>query len=244
MKREQKFKMPNALICAANLSLSARRVGAYLYAYRRQAVCSKSIRELACLAGVAPGTVMKAINELADAGVIQVKKAFRFDAEKGHPVRDRSVYTCDIAFQGGYTLVPYSFLRDNHMAASIFVICLYLYQASGNLGRAFPSISRIMASVGVSNSTVCCALRVLKNLPGFLVQLCKKTNGAFSSNSYFVVTVVPSNDQTTAQSAAPACKRGVLVSLHTYILRKTEQLRNCFSRFRVTRNLIHKGVLR
>ena len=242
-KKIQKFKMPNDLICNQALSLTTRKVAAVLYAYcDMYGVCSKSIRELAGIAGVAPGTVRKATKELSETGYISIKKNYHYDTRKSRLVRDRSSYTCNRRFQDGYSLIPYSLLRHTDLTAGTFVVCLFLHQAAGATGRAYPSISKIMALVGVANSTVCCALRALKNLPGFFVQLCKKINGAFSSSSYFITTAITAMQKRldNDQSAANGKPKGKMSFVHALIVVAAEAVCKPLSKIGVTRFLTHQ----
>ena len=191
---------------------------------------------------LATGTVLKAVQELTAAGVLQIKRAYHFDKNKNRLVRDRNTYVCDLCFHGGYTLVPYSMLQHRQLTAGVFVFCLYIYRVIGNAGRAYPSINRAAAAIGIAKSTACRALRALKNLPEFLVQFCKKASGGLTSNSYFMATVC--SDTQAPQGTdreSRICRMGFF---HALMVRAAAWFCKPFQMFGVVRNLIQQAVTR
>ena len=81
--REAAFRLPNELICDAELSGSARRLAAVLYAHRgKTGGCRKSIRELSALCDMAEGTVKTALRRLIERGYLTRVKKYRYDARR------------------------------------------------------------------------------------------------------------------------------------------------------------------
>lgn len=233
MKKTSTFKMPNALICDQALSLSSRKVGAVLYAYRNAfGVCKKSYEDIARLSDLSCGTVRKAVAELVAAGYISAVHTYRYHQGKQRIVFGKNAYCCTLHFRGGYTLIPREVLRQRSITPGAFCICLYICMQAGKKRRAFPSISKISEAVGVARSTVCCALQQIRTLANFLVQLCRKANGAFCANSYFVV--LSSSFSKHAQVAdlpqsTPEKTTERLHPLRSFIIKLGERLHNLFS---------------
>lgn len=200
------FKIPNRLITDASLTYTARRLGAVLYAHRNAlGACSKSLSRLAALAGYAVSTVREGLEALAKAGHITVQRCSRYHNKLGRLVHARSIYHCDLSFQGGYTLLPRDVLRqrDDTLAPSSFSVLMYLYQQAGNEARAYPGIRRICEVLAMGRSTVCRALQEIRKLSSILVQHCIKKNKAHTENSYHIVAV-QDRPVETAPDLAPA----------------------------------------
>lgn len=214
--RQSMVKLPNRLILDNGLSLSARRVAAVLYSRRNAlGLCHKSLNQLSGLAGLSVATVRKALAELDEGGYITRQQTYRFHTGKNMPVYGKSAYQCSLDFSGGFTMVPRTLLTLS-MSDSSFAICLFLYFSAGNRNRAFPSISRIAASVGIARSTVCRALKQLKQLPILLVQLCKKTNRAFTSSSY-IFTKTAGFVPAVSMQADTLSRPGLLTRLQDFL---------------------------
>lgn len=237
--KELTFKVPNALICDAALSLSARKVGAVLYGHRNAlGFCKKSIRDIAAIAGLSPATVGKAVDELQRAGYVMSARTYRWSRKRQRMVYGKKVYRCDLHFAGGYTHIPRTLLQEHGLTSAAFCVMLYIYQAAGNRRRAWPSITKISRAVCVSRSTVCRALLQIRKLPSLQVQLCRKTNGAFSASSYHLVKIVNLPDAGCAaleQQGAEAVRKPF--GFFTYILNALRQAYNHFFTKEVVPNL-------
>lgn len=200
----RKFRVPNQLINNERLSLSARRLGAYLCAVsNRLGVCQKSIAMLAGLSGLSPATVQSAADELERAGVLTRQRKYRYDFSRQRLIFDRTLYRIDKRLPGGYTLVPEALFYKRELSSGAFVVALYLFQQGAGQGRAFPSFRRIVNMVGIAKSTICRALRQLQYASVFLVQNCVKRNRTFSSNSYFFLRTAPDQHRATRPWAVP-----------------------------------------
>lgn len=180
-------KIPNDLIQNAALSFNARRMGAVLYS-RRNALgaCKKSLVTLASSAQCSVATARKALEELESAGYIRKERTYTYNDRLGRMVYGETIYHCDLSFRTGYTLLSRDLFQKD-LSASAFCVAMYLRQQAGNGSRAFPSLSRICAIVGISMATVCKAIRLLGSLSVLLTQHCLKINHSFSNNSYFLL---------------------------------------------------------
>ena len=239
MKKCLTFKLPNALINDDRLTLSARVLAVVFYSHRNALGFSKkSIAELSALSGLSSATVRRATEELYAAGYIFSARTYRWSKKKQRLIYGKKCYRCTLKFAGGYTLVPRDILPQiPELSASALCILLYICQAAGNTRRAYPSISRISAAVGVARSTVCRALHQLKGISSLLVQLCRKINGAFAATSYHLVHSVSSD-----RHAEPRQLRTVEpVGLHAFIVKAAAWLRNLFSIKGVVPNLANNS---
>ena len=149
MKKFRSFKLPNPLICDDTLSYSARRVGTVLYGHRNHfGLCHKSQDLLAKYAHCSADTVRKALEELERAGYITRYRNHKYSVELGRVVYDRNTYVCDLAFRGGFTMVPRHIL-DWDLTPGAFSVCLFLCLQAGNGTRAFPSLRKIGGMLGM-----------------------------------------------------------------------------------------------
>lgn len=252
-----KFRCPKKVICDTSLQLSTRQVAAALYAYATPAGhIKKSFRELSRIIGRDTQTIQRAVAELASAGYLQIKRCHCWDDERQTVINDSNLYTLSMDFAAGYALAPYSIFRYCGLTPAAFVVSLYILQAAGSAHRAYPSISKIMSAVGISRSTVCRALRAIKELPLFLVQLCCKLDRKLSCNSYHVVRgsvqanlQLPANndDNSAIELAAHPIteQRSILTricsSVRTSIVRLVKNIGNALPSGLVVPNFLHKG---
>ena len=253
MKR-QTFKVPNRLICDDRLSPSARKVGVVLYAHRNHlGVVYKSQEMLGELSGLCPATVRKATEELSAAGYVTAAPTRRYLEQKHRVVYGRKVYQLSLGFQGGYTLVPRAVVaRRDDLTPAAFLVCMGLFVAAGNRRRAFPSLTKLSALVGVTVRTVCRALEQIKRLPWIVAQLCKKRSGAYAASSYHFADVAPEVEllqvcDVLTEAACPAEQladtgrtSGFRRLLRTLILRAGEVLGKFFPPGGVLTNLANR----
>lgn len=185
LHRGPSFKVPNRLILDTSLSFSARRMGAVLYSRRnRLGACTRSLANLAMLAHCSIPTARKALAELEEAGFVSRTRNYKYDEELGRLVYAQNTYHCDLSFQGGFTLIPWS-LFGRCLKRGAFLVCLYLYYQTGNRDVAFPSLNYACKMLWMGKSTLCAALRELETAGVVYVRHCVKHNRAFSNNSYF-----------------------------------------------------------
>lgn len=235
MKKCLTFKLPNALICDDRLTLSARVLATALYGHRSAlGFCKKSLAELSALTGLSSATVRRAAEELHSAGYVFSARTYRWSKRKQRMIYGKKCYCCTLQFAGGYTLVPRTILSQMPvLAPSSFCILLYLCQAAGNTRRAYPSISRVSAAVGVARSTVCRALHQLRESSVLLIQLCRKVNGAFAASSYYLVQCLHGQ----CHGKSRQCRSAELLALRTLIVKATQALRKRFLSTGVVPNL-------
>ena len=192
MKKQQTFKVPNALICGVQLTLTARIVATVLYAHCTPlGYCHKSLNKLSALSGCSVSTIGRAMQELEEAGWITAKRTYVWSIRLGRRVYGPTEYSVKPLPKKGWTYIPRDYLKNTHITPSAFVIGLYLYMAASNRERrAFPSISKIAAAVGVAERTVCRALHQIRRLKEFLVTHCRRLRGGFAANNYHLCRVI------------------------------------------------------
>ena len=251
MRKRNTFKMPNRLICDDRLSLSARKLAAVLYARCNVlGYCHKSLEQLAALAGCSISTVRKNTQELEQAGWITSKRTYIWSEQLGRRVYGKKEYRLAPMPKKGWTVVPRDYLTHNAgLEPSTFVVGLYLYVAAGNRERrAYPSISKIAAAVGVAARTVCRALHQIRCLKNFLVTHCKRVRGDFTANNYHLCVVLPVAE--LAEEQLDCVKQRTTkwgyedqvpgTRLHAFILRLRKGVRKLFSGSRVMTFLANK----
>ena len=248
MRKRSTFKMPNRLICDDRLSLSARKLAAVLYARCNVlGYCHKSLEQLAALAGCSISTVRKNTQELEQAGWITSKRTYIWSEQLGRRVYGKKEYQLVPLPKKGWTFIPRDFLANNAgLEPSAFVVGLYLYVAAGNRERrAYPSISKIAAAVGVAARTVCRALHQIRCMKDFLVTHCQRLRGDFTSNNYHLCTVIPvaqaeaiaplgAKQRTTGMGVESA---RISAPLHAFILCLRKGLHKLFSGLKAMTNL-------
>lgn len=251
MKKQQTFKVPNALICDVQLTLTARIVATMLYAYSNPlGYCHKSLAKLATLAGCSVSTVRKSISELETAGWLTSTRTYIWRSNLGRRVYGPKEYRVQPLPKKGWTLIPRDYLQNINVTPSAFVIGLYLYVAAGNgERRAYPSIKKIAKAIGIAERTVCRALHQIKRVANFLVTHCKRLRGDFAANNYHICMVVTVKAQrvdccafvkqrTTGMGPERRAKRSPLCA---FIVNLKEQLCNLFSRVKVLTKVANKG---
>lgn len=182
----QYFKLPAELI-TAKVPRSTLPVAAVLYAYcDRSGVVSKGQAELASLAHCDRKTVQRAAEQLQEAGFLRIEQTTRYDKTLGIVVRGRNRYVLDMAALEHYALIPYALLRyTSLLTPATFTVAVFLCKCADVEGRSHPSINYIARALHMAHSTVCEALKAVRELPLFFRQWCRMLTGNFSVNSYF-----------------------------------------------------------
>ena len=199
------FTIPNQLILDVNLPKSARCVGMAIYAHRSpMGVLHKSLDEIGELSGCAVGTVRGAIDALIAAGYIS-RRRHRYRDRDGKLRYGKTEYCCNLMMlEEGYTKVPRSLVRRG-LRHSALCVAAYLCYAAGSKRRAYPSIREICAATHAARSTVCEAIRAIRELPELLVRRCKTVRGDYTRSSYIlchVAQAVVSASETAAEAVA------------------------------------------
>lgn len=128
----------------------------------------KTYAELKKISGIrSDATLHRAISALEDTGVIRILKCYHVSEKDGKSFRDANLYVIDEARieedkeKNNYTLVPRELLSMKLTNAQ-FSVALAVYMYAGSSGCAWCSISLITKLLGIARSTVCAALRVLR----------------------------------------------------------------------------------
>ncbi len=213
-KHDPAFRLPQLLADDTTLDTYAKQLALTMFSLADQqtGILCKSQRYLAKASGMSTDTVNKHLKNLERAGYIEIKKQkSRFNKEKGHPTGRASVYVCIIP-KTGYLLIPYCLLhrmRSKGIKGARLAVFLCIYRYIRN-GRAYPSRTMIARKTGLSDSTVDEALEELDSVNLLYRQQCKKQNGAFSCNSYFLLqpAAAPIPVRQLSAYAAPKKNRG------------------------------------
>lgn len=181
MAAQSYIVVPNTLITAAGHS-AAKRLMVALLGYsmprrkKKQQVFStqKSYAQLKALSGIHSDTTLNlAIRQLMQAGFLKKTNHYSWSHERGRMERCRNAYTIDHSYirylcdHDGYTLVPRSLLSFRLTNAQ-FAVALLLYKLAGHRGVARPSLRTIASMLHLAKSTVCLALRQLRELQLFI----------------------------------------------------------------------------
>lgn len=181
MAAQSYIVVPNTLITAAGHS-TAKRLMVALLGYsmprrkKKQQVYStqKSYAQLKALSGIRSDTTLNlAIRQLVQAGFLKKVNHYGWSHERGRMERCRNAYTIDCAYirylcdHDGYTLVPRALLSFRLTNAQ-FAMALLLYKLAGHRGVARPSLRTIASMLHLAKSTVCLALRQLRELQLFI----------------------------------------------------------------------------
>ena len=181
MAAQSYIVVPNALITAAGHSATKRLMVALLgYSMprrkKKQQVYStqKSYAQLKVLSGIRSDTTLNlAIRQLVQAGFLKKTNHYSWSHERGRMERCRNAYTIDHSYirylcdHDGYTLVPRALLSFRLTNAQ-FAVALLLYKLAGSRGVARPSLRTIASMLRLAKSTVCLALRQLRELQLFI----------------------------------------------------------------------------
>lgn len=188
-KQEPAFRFPAQLIRDKNLTPSAKQLALAVFSLlgRDGLVCA-SQRRLAALSGLAVSTVNEHLPTLQGKYLNVTKRRARFDRSAGRPRGTASVITCAFP-ERDYVLIPYSFLdklRRRLIRCSDIPVFLYVRYRM-NKGKAYPSLKKIARETGLALRSVCHALKALTAAGLLYIEKCRKINGAFSCNSYFLL---------------------------------------------------------
>ena len=193
-RAEPSFRFPQQLAKdtrGKKITSYAKQLALTMFSYASQSTgkVNKTQRELAKLSGMSLDTVSRKLKELEEAGYITVKRhRARRDPETGRMTRSASEYTC-IVPDRGFMMIPYRYVRkleEENLHGAAVAVFLYIYRQIRK-GHAYPSFSKIRKETGLADSTVRSALEELDCAGLLYIQRCKKSNGAFSSNSYLLL---------------------------------------------------------
>lgn len=181
------FKLPNRIILDTNLTYSAKVVAATIYACRNAlGVCRLGLHKLAKYTGCSVTTVRDALVRLENAGYISIYRNYAWSHEHGRCERRKDTIICQLSISTNFSFVARSALRAA-LKKSTFTVYLLICQLSGNNGRAFPSLRHVADVLAMGIATVCRAVKELNESILMYREKCIKSNGAHTSNSYFLI---------------------------------------------------------
>lgn len=193
-KQEPCFRFPAQLIRDIKLSPSARQITLAVFSLLEQdvLVCVPQ-RRLAALSGLAVSTVNEHLPTLQRKYLNVTKRKARFDRSAGRPRETASVITCEFP-ERDYVLIPYSSpdkLRRRVIRCTDVPVFLYVRY---RMSKAYPGLKKTAKETGLARCSVCNALKSLTAVGLLYIEKCRKVNGAFPCNSYFLLrgrTVAP-----------------------------------------------------
>ncbi len=145
----------------------------------------KSLTELSEISGCCRNTVIKAIRELEERGIVRATRRYYYSRRLEQLVRGKNRYHIHRCGAGGaFTLVPRELLAMGQTHAQ-FVTALHAYRLAGRTGRCFPSLRLFARQIDHAKSTVCRAVKRLHSLQVLIRSRCRKSNGAAACNSYY-----------------------------------------------------------
>lgn len=156
-----------------------------------------SMRKLAKLCRYNKDTILTHIQKLEQRGYLSVVKKYRYSLTLGRVIVAENEYKLNMdCGEDSYTLIPRSILRKK-VSPSCFSVMLFLYLCAGRDGRAYPSVQYIagtrkdgIGGCGVSERSVCRALKDLERIRFFIRVRCKTRNGDYSCNSYLLTEMI------------------------------------------------------
>lgn len=190
MKRQ--IAIPNSLIFSHALTPSAKRVALALLSYhweRHGGKITKTVRFIAERANVSPTTACAALEQLKEAGYVDIQKNYRYLDAAGRVVYSAFTYRWTTKKEA-YTLIPYTtarrLLASSATHAAVTVV-LYLACRQGQQNsHAWPSLRQAVRDIDLAKSTICIA--VLRMVGKFLEKRhCENRLGSYSHNCYFVI---------------------------------------------------------
>ena len=218
-------KMSDSIILDRNLRPSSKRVYLGLLRCQHSGTVRRTYLQLAKICGCSVGTVRQGVAELASAGYITIEKKYWYCEELKELLRDTNAYhIIPQNDRDGYTLVPFKLL-DLKITNAALLVALYLMKRIGMKRRAWPSLRRgFQASLGLSRTTICAAIRQLAACGALFYMQCLKTNNALSCNTYMILLWGESCSLTSSAEvaqAAPDGTGGSVLSKHQVITKIT-----------------------
>jgi hypothetical protein len=256
-------KLPNRLLKDIQINCSVRQVGAVLYSCHINGEVTKSMKEIAKLAGICSVTTVEtAIGRLIDTGyIVDVIPNHRYSEKHGRYIKDSNSYRLDMSFSQGFTLVPRALFRICYGEYSSFVVAAGIRCMMGNVKRGWPSLNKISKALGIAVSTVCRAIKYLVNSKVLYREPCKKRNRAFTENSYFPLqtsarrcnntgihgasisdTTVCAGSENSLSMTEKRTSETLFISPHVSIINRFAKKINTFLRWGVLSNLVYKGL--
>lgn len=190
MKLSGYVRVPNWIDDDHLMYDSTKRVLAALLACAGSRMTAlKSQEELAAMAGCCRNTVIKAVRELTDRGILFTTRRYRYSKRLGKTVRGKTRYHIRRCDRGSYTLLPRELLPAGLTPAE-FAMALHTYRLAGGKGRCFPSLGLFAGQTDHARSTVCRCMKKL-HLRQIISRLrCRKQNRAYACTSYYPIAWV------------------------------------------------------
>lgn len=186
MKLSGYIRIPNWIDDDRQMYDSTKRIlFAMLACAGSNMACRKSLTELADMSGCCRNTVIKAIRELEDRGIVRTTRRHYYSRRLERLVRGKNRYYISRCGAGGaFTLVPRELLAVCQTHAQ-FVTALHAYRLAGRTGRCFPSLRLFARQIDHAKSTVCRCVKRLHSLQVLIRSHCRKSNRAAACNSYY-----------------------------------------------------------
>ena len=191
MKRQ--IAIPNSLIFSHALTPSAKRVALALLSYhweRHGGKITKTVRFIAERANVSPTTACAALEQLKEAGFVDIQKNYRYLDAAGRVVYSAFTYRWT-SKKENYTLIPYTtarrLLASSATHAAVTVVLYLVCRQGQQNSHAWPSLRQAVRDIDLAKSTICIA--VLCMVGKFLEKNhCKKSNSkCYCHNCYYVI---------------------------------------------------------
>lgn len=222
MAAQSYIVVPNTTILAEGHSASKRLMVALLgfsmpRRKKNRSVIStqKSYAQLKALSGIHSDTTLSlAIGQLVKAGVLKKTNHYGWSHERGRMERGRNSYVLDRAHiqylcdRDGYTLIPRALLSCQLTNAQ-FAVALLLYKLAGSRGVARPSLRTIASMLHLAKSTVCLALRQLRELQLF-IRILRQYIGRHGGTGYQKNRYCATNSPFAATRKKPQSKIHIL----------------------------------
>ena len=189
MSNNKVFKFPNALIRNEhNLHPSTIAVALVIYGkMNKHRLFTNSQKNIAKMAKCCDTTVRQAMKELESCGFLSTIPNYHYDTKMGRKIYDQTTYMVKNAVLEDYTFVPYLWLRYTISPSTMQVLLICRSYMRVGSYRVYPSRSKLQAISRLAKSTVGTAIRIIKELGILVIQQCRKKDGGFTSNSYYMV---------------------------------------------------------
>lgn len=186
MKLSGYIRVPNWIMDDHQMYDSTKRVLFSLLACAGSGMTvRKSLTELSDISGCCRNTVIKAIRELEERGIVRATRRHYYSQRLERLVCGKNRYYIFRCGAGGaFTLVPRELLAVCQTHAQ-FVIALHAYRLAGRKGRCFPSLRLFARQIDHAKSTVCRGVKRLHRLQVIIRSHCRKSNRAAACNSYY-----------------------------------------------------------
>lgn len=217
---EKVFKMPNSLIKNLdNFYPSTIGIAGFFYSsMSKHRKFTYSLKRLAVLSHRDEDTARQAVGQLEQAGYIKRCRNFIYSASHGRSIYAQATYQTLHPVKDGYTLIPYFWIKYKLTPCTMQILLVCRMFMVKQKDRAHPSTRKIALTARVAKSSVHRALKEIVSLSILIIERCKKENGVYTSNWYFILkkcTQVAVSNLTSNHSQQSQHRFGItLTQLH------------------------------